>query len=101
MLKVKLSIDSGYSSFPVGEVRIERIRENEDGTCNYTVQLGVDKNGALGIHSKLVYKFPRNTSNALALLLAALTTLTEEDFQLDQPLTKRSRPPNYKRMEIS
>ena len=60
--------------------------ENTGGTTyegDYVVRFVTSRGAAIGIHSRTIHQFPRRKYNALALLLQALSTLSEEELSLE------------------
>ncbi len=97
MLRAKLEIVTDSKVFPVGELRIEKISHSNDGTADYTCEYGVDNNGEMKFHTRILYGFPRETLNAMALVLKALTELDEKHFYLHTPLNIKKGKPRFRR----
>lgn len=72
----------------LGEIRIERLEGNlatygkAADSYRYVAQYAVERGGAIGVHSRS-FTFPRLKGNVLALVLAALTELSEEELVLE------------------
>ncbi len=97
MLRAKLEIVTDNKAAPVGELRIERISHSSDGTANYSCEYGVDNNGEISFHTRILYGFPHETLNAMALVLKALMELDEKHFYLHTPLNVKKGKPRFRR----
>jgi hypothetical protein len=93
-----IEVEIRTSRKDVARLRIECVKFYSDNQYgDYTVQIAIDTGGgSLAIYQKSIYAFPRKKLNALALVLAALTTMSEEEFGLDAD-PDASRSPNLVR----
>ena len=79
MIVVTLADEHGE----LGRIEIERIEDFPDDSADYAARFAVERAGAVGLHRRPIYRFPRTHTNILGLLLAALNTLTEEELTLE------------------
>lgn len=77
--------DDGDGEDELFRLKITRVRLNADGTADYSVDITVDRQGAVGMYRRVVYGFPHNEYNALGLLRLALHTLDTEELRLEHP----------------
>lgn len=84
MIEVALTTQGG--NLELGKIRIENIEIHDDGTADYSVQFAVERCGAIGLHQRTIWHFPRTEANVLGLLMAALTTLDESELRLEDGL---------------
>ncbi|SRR6266540_877953 len=89
-----IEVEIRTSRKDLARIRIECLSTHDNSQYgDYSIQVAVDTGGmSLAIYQKAVYSFPRKKLNALALLMAALTTLTEEELSLDADPDARSTP---------
>lgn len=66
-------------------VSIVLIQTNADGTADFSVRFGIDREGARGLHQRPVFGFPITKYNKLALLKIALDTLDPSELELEHP----------------
>ena len=83
-VEAKLYLDG---KIEIGRIDITEVGRNFDGTVDYAVEFGVDRIGAIGLHSRVVLAFPAAQYNVLALLKQALETLSPKELELEQPRT--------------
>lgn len=83
MIEVRISDEGGE----LGKITLEKITDHPDGTADYSARFAVDRVGAVGIHQRHLDNFPRLEYNALALLLQALNTLTEQELRLEDGIS--------------
>ena len=81
---IEVEITSNGGKLELGRIRIERVETHEDGTADYSVQFAADRFGSVALHQRVVYGFPREKYNALALVLQALNTLQPEELELEE-----------------
>lgn len=79
MIVVSLADDYGE----LGRIKIEKVADLPDDEADYAVHFAVERAGAVGLHQRGIYRFPRTTVNILGLLLAALNTLDESELVLE------------------
>ena len=91
MIEVTISDEGGE----LGKITLEKIADHPDGSADYSARFAVDRVGAVGIHQRHLDNFPRLEYNALALLLQALNTLTEQELRLEDGIS----PPDMARQE--
>lgn len=77
---------------PVAKVEIKNIHVHEDGTADYQVRFGVERGSAVGLHRRLVFRFPRKRLNVLALLRLSLETLNEKELELERDFDPDEAP---------
>lgn len=78
---INVTIDNNHGT-ELGKMRITNVGEKEEGWSTYVVEVAVERIGAVGLHSRS-FDFKRLEGNVLALVLAALTTLEEEELVLE------------------
>ena len=79
-VEAKLYLDG---KIEIGRIDITEVGRNFDGTVDYAVEFGVDRIGAIGLHSRVVLAFPAAQYNVLALLKQALETLSPKELELE------------------
>lgn len=79
MIVVSLADEHGE----LGRIEIEKVEDFPDDSADYAVRFAVERAGAIGLHRRPIYRFPRTTVNVLGLLLAALNTLDESELVLE------------------
>jgi hypothetical protein len=82
-LMIEVTIRHVGSDVQLGRITIENIQMNQDGTADYSIQFGVDRHSAVGVHRRAIWGFPREKYNVFALLLQALNTLEPPELELD------------------
>lgn len=73
---------------PLGHIEIKNVTPADKPTwdefADYTVRYGVDRGTAVGVHSRVLYGFPRKYYNVFALVLQALNSLDEKELKLER-----------------
>lgn len=78
-------VDDDVDEHEYFHVTIELVKTNDDGTADFSVRFGIDREGARGVHQRPVFGFPITQYNKLALLKIALDTLEPSELELEHP----------------
>lgn len=66
----------------LARIEIENVDTDKDEFGTYSIKFATDRCGAVGLHKRSLYAFPRLKYNVLALLLQALNTLEPDELEL-------------------
>ena len=80
------------NSQPIAKVEIKNVETNEDDTADYSVRFAVERGSAVGLHRRLIFRFPRKRLNALALVRLALESLNEKELELERDFDPDEAP---------
>ena len=83
MIEVIISDEDGE----LGRITLERLTDHADSSSDYSVRFAVERIGAVGLHQRSLYNFPRLRYNVLALLLQALQTLDKNELELEDGIS--------------
>ena len=72
------------SKVELARIEIENLTGAVD-EADYSVRFGVERGTGVGLHRRMVQRFPRMKYNVLALIKQALATLEEDELKLDTP----------------
>lgn len=89
---IEVVIRHKESQAELGRIEIEDVTiggNKTDDIGDYSVRIGVERIGSVGIIQRGLIRFPRRRYNVLALLKQALETLEPEDLELDGPYDER------------
>lgn len=90
MITVKAHDDQGRE---LASLRIERVQRVDSDWSRYSVEIAVERGGAIGLHRR-AFDFKRCQGNVLGLIQVALSTLDDEDLELENGVTD---PPDMAR----
>lgn len=83
MIEVHISKDGE----PLGHMEIERTTDKNgqlENWATYKIKYAVERGTAVGLHTRVIYGFPRKYYNVLGLVLQALDALNEKDLKLER-----------------
>lgn len=80
---------NGDRETEIGRVDIINTEVLPDGTADYLAQFGVERIGAVGLHTRTIRAFPRLKFNVLALLKQVLDTLDPRELELENEVDPR------------
>lgn len=93
MIEVTIVDENGE----LAKIRIERLSGDDEHEADYSVEFAVDRLGAVGVHQRGIFAFPRTKYNALALLRQALATLEPKELELEQDISPSDMAGRFRR----
>lgn len=87
---IEVLIRHKESGVELGRIDIENVTDGDGDHADYSINFGVDRIGAVGVHRRSIFHFPRKQFNVLALVRQVLNTLEPEELKFDGEYHERT-----------